>query len=206
MHGSSCVPAVLSTWQRWRYALLSKLETTSSRICRKICGVGPGHSLASMLWLLGGRDSRHTIGLVPCAIGATCIDEWLPHTENFQHMVRKKNSSTQSCRAASKYSNYPSNYTSNLGAALSLSASTSAMAALTLYLSACRDLELQTMGLACRSRGPRQQWQHCQRKPFSRGCYGTRRVFLSCLAHQCKCSVYPGQMRGVRLFLCLQLE
>ncbi len=38
--------------------------------------------------LLKSQFCGRPFGLVPCAIGASCIDEWLPGTPNFKQMVR----------------------------------------------------------------------------------------------------------------------
>ncbi len=53
---------------------------------RKVTGVGPGLIFAKELLALL-RSPGQQIGLVPCAVGGTCMDQWLPGTALFQQMV-----------------------------------------------------------------------------------------------------------------------
>jgi hypothetical protein len=57
---------------------------------RKVCGVGPGLIFAehvleddTVAWI----DRVGTIALVPCAVGGTCVDEWLPGSHLYQSMA-----------------------------------------------------------------------------------------------------------------------
>lgn len=52
--------------------------------CRKVCGVGPGIPFAQHLL---DRRLAQAVGLVPTAVGATAISEWLPGTRLFRQMV-----------------------------------------------------------------------------------------------------------------------
>ena len=53
-------------------------------LCRKVCGVGPGLIFAGQLLEL---DAAERVGLVPCAVGGTCLDEWQPGTDLYQQMA-----------------------------------------------------------------------------------------------------------------------
>ena len=53
---------------------------------RKVNGVGPGLIFAKELLSLQ-HSAGDEIGLVPCAIGATSMDEWLPGTVLYEKMV-----------------------------------------------------------------------------------------------------------------------
>ena len=61
--------------------------------CRKTCGLGPGFIFAQVL------QSRwrypYPVGLIPCAIGGSCIDEWQPGNAHYVQMVRLVSSSMQ---------------------------------------------------------------------------------------------------------------
>lgn len=43
---------------------------------------------ATRLLRLGAFDCAHSIGLVPCAIGGSCMDEWQPGSPHYEQMVR----------------------------------------------------------------------------------------------------------------------
>ena len=82
-------------------------------MCRKVCGVGPGLVFAETLHKIGCCGSR--IGLVPCAIGGSCIDEWLPGTPNFERMVRHTSTHTAlSQRATGGASGFATLHTAGL--------------------------------------------------------------------------------------------
>ncbi len=49
-------------------------------------GVGPGFTFAR---LMAGRYPEKTIGLVPCAVGGTGIERWLPGADLFENAVRR---------------------------------------------------------------------------------------------------------------------
>ncbi|KAK9804927.1 hypothetical protein WJX72_012488 [[Myrmecia] bisecta] len=53
---------------------------------QKVCGIGPGLPFAARLLERGGP--RH-IGLVPCAVGATAIDEWDTTGRLYQQMISR---------------------------------------------------------------------------------------------------------------------
>ena len=51
---------------------------------RPFAGIGLGASFAKR-WLEDHPDEE--IGLIPCADGGSCRDEWMPGTALFDHMV-----------------------------------------------------------------------------------------------------------------------
>ena len=52
--------------------------------CRKTCGYGPGPFFGG---LLVERGVLSMVGLVPCAVGGTEIDEWREDSRLFKQMV-----------------------------------------------------------------------------------------------------------------------
>ncbi|MQM04923.1 hypothetical protein Taro_037727 [Colocasia esculenta] len=52
-----------------------------------VCGVGPGMSFANAI--RGARRLRGEVGLVPCAVGATKIEQWQKGTQLYEQMVRR---------------------------------------------------------------------------------------------------------------------
>ncbi|KAK9838152.1 hypothetical protein WJX81_004549 [Elliptochloris bilobata] len=55
----------------------------------KACGIGPGLLFAACLLRTG---AAHRIGLVPCAVGGTEMDRWLPGADLYEQMVRRTES------------------------------------------------------------------------------------------------------------------
>jgi hypothetical protein len=52
---------------------------------RKACGVGPGLVFAAHLLRSGGAQR---VGLVPCAVGGTAMDRWMPGADLYEQMAR----------------------------------------------------------------------------------------------------------------------
>ena len=65
--------------------LAQRHSLTAIQHARKACGVGPGLVFAARL-LRDGAAAR--IGLVPCAVGGTEMDRWMPDADLYEHMVR----------------------------------------------------------------------------------------------------------------------
>ncbi|KAJ3696438.1 hypothetical protein LUZ61_000143 [Rhynchospora tenuis] len=71
-------------WEEARDPLHIDVESKS-----KTCGVGPGMSFANNLLKEMGCDSPTLIGLVPCAVGGTSIEEWKKGSKLYNHMVQR---------------------------------------------------------------------------------------------------------------------
>lgn len=65
---------------------------------RKVCGVGPGLVFAARLLSTG---AARRVGLVPCAIGGTEMDRWVPGADLFEQMVCHANLPASLARLAS---------------------------------------------------------------------------------------------------------
>ncbi|KAL8141089.1 hypothetical protein V2J09_007110 [Rumex salicifolius] len=59
----------------------------------KTCGVGPGMPFAHTL--LGHHPGQGPVGLVPCAIGGTSINQWARGTPLYRHMIRRARASAR---------------------------------------------------------------------------------------------------------------
>ncbi|KNA20437.1 hypothetical protein SOVF_052450 [Spinacia oleracea] len=66
-------------WEQAEEPLHADIDT------RKVCGVGPGMPFAHTLTEREGG----TLGLVPCAVGATAISEWARGTPLYNSMVKR---------------------------------------------------------------------------------------------------------------------
>eukprot|EP00192_Tetraselmis_astigmatica_P018531 CAMPEP_0117687050 /NCGR_PEP_ID=MMETSP0804-20121206/22889_1 /TAXON_ID=1074897 /ORGANISM="Tetraselmis astigmatica, Strain CCMP880" /LENGTH=233 /DNA_ID=CAMNT_0005499009 /DNA_START=61 /DNA_END=759 /DNA_ORIENTATION=+ len=60
--------------------------------CSKECGVGPGLAFANEL---RSRGWGSRIGLVPCAVGGTCIDEWSEDSELYRNSISRLSEALQ---------------------------------------------------------------------------------------------------------------
>ena len=74
----------------WRPSLRSASHrqlTWRISYARKACGMGPGLVFATRLLCLGAAAR---VGLVPCAVGGTEMDRWMPDGDLYAHMVRPR--------------------------------------------------------------------------------------------------------------------
>jgi len=59
------------------------------------CGIGPGLSFAKLIAELDVVDTNRQIGLIPCAVGGTSIQQWLPPKNTFDPKTEHKSQNPQ---------------------------------------------------------------------------------------------------------------
>ncbi|CAI9757897.1 unnamed protein product [Fraxinus pennsylvanica] len=75
------------TWEEAHEPLHKDIDSN------KTCGVGPGLAFANSL--LGRNPSLGLIGLVPCAVGATSIDEWKRGSFLYNQLLKRAEAALQ---------------------------------------------------------------------------------------------------------------
>ena len=73
----------LQSW--WSCQAVDGPHTHLRVLGRKACGVGPGLVFAAHLLRSGGAQR---MGLVPCAVGGTAMDRWVPGADLYEQMAR----------------------------------------------------------------------------------------------------------------------
>ncbi|XP_058727155.1 probable carbohydrate esterase At4g34215 [Vicia villosa] len=56
---------------------------------RKTCGIGPGLAFANEIVRMRGGGGRNVVGLVPCAVGGTRIEEWRKGAPLYNQLVKR---------------------------------------------------------------------------------------------------------------------